>query len=398
MQTSLRVFACASLLVTACGTDPVAFVGPDAAVDVATVATDATVDATVDATPDAPDAAPDRAPVEAAVDAGPPDVPIAPGMTVDYVFSRFTIDGDAVRTAPNPAIHTQGVAGFNLDGRFTGAVAAMPADCAHGDFFSTLDPDQNMGACTVGSARGGSGCVGGVDNQLPAVADLVMGFGNNLRTSIDTLVDTGRTVVIVRVAGLDAPPSPELNDTSVTVLVYPVARPMFARCAMSGTPGLAYAIDDASLTRAGDLASARYRFPAAVVRGRLVTQPSRSPGADFAINVPLTGGVPATFELSRTQIRADLAADRATQGNLGGYTPLRAVAAAVSTALPAGIPESTVTALLQSLVDVQVPAGDPEGCYAPNGAIALGMGFTAVRAVVAERTVAGAPAGMCGSE
>lgn len=396
MQTSLRVFAGACLLLTACGTAPVAFVGPDAAVD--GTASDAAVDSTLDAPDAAPDVAPDRAPVEAAVDAGPPDVPIAPGMTVDYVFSRFTIDGDAVRTAPNPAVHTEGVAGFNLDGRFTGAVAAMPADCAHGDFFSTLDADQNMGACAAGSARGGSGCVGGVDNQLPAVADLVMGFGNDLRTSIDTLVNAGRTVVLMRVAGLDAPPSPTLDDSSVTVLVYPVARPMFADCAMSGTPGLAYAIDDASLTRAGDIASARYRFPAAVVRGRLVTQPSRAPGADFAINVPLTGGVPATFELLRTQIRADLGADRATRGNLGGYTPLRAVTAAVAGALPAGIPESTVSLILQSLVDVQSPAGDSEGCYAPNGAIALGMGFVAARATVAERTVAGPPAGMCGSQ
>lgn len=380
----------AAMSLAACGSDPVGFAPVDASLD-ATTSSDATAG-------DAPvtDTTPDRPADRAAPDVPPADVPIAQGASVDYLLTDFSIDGET-RLAPNPAVFAQPVAGFNLDGRFTGAVAAQPADCSHGDFFSSLDADQNMGTCTAGTARGGSLCTGGVDNQLPAVADLVMGFGSDLRTTINTLVRTGRAVVIARVAGLDAPLSPTLDDDEVTVLVYPVARPLFAECTMTGTAGLSYAIDDSSLTRAGDLTSARYRFPARIVRGRLRTLPSMAAGADFSIRIPLAGGVLATFELQRTQLRANLSADFATAGNLGGYTPVRAVAGAIAPTLPPTIPEGTVNALLQTLVDVQDPAGDAEGCYAPNGAIALGMGFSGVRVVLSERSVSAPVPGMCGS-
>lgn len=381
-----------SMFFGACSGEPVRFAADASTdsptfIDVALDVRDARAD---DASADAPV---DRAPV----DVQPADVPIAVGSSVDYVLTDFVIDGSAGSLAPNPAVYAQSVSGFNLDGRFTGGVAADPPDCGHGDFFSSLDADQNTGECLEGSPRGGVRCTGGVDNQLPAVADLVGGFGNDVRGSVRTLVRTGRTVVIVRVAGLEAPLAPTLDDDTVTVLVYPIAHPLFVSCAQTGSPGLMYAIDDASLTRAGDVSSARYRFPARIVRGRLRTLPSMAPGADFSVRIPLTGGVLADFELLRTQVRANLSADYVSAGNLGGFIPLSAVADAVIPTLPATIPMGTVNALLQTLVDVQNPPGDSEGCYAPNGAIALGMGFSGARAVVSDRTVTAPVEGMCGS-
>jgi hypothetical protein len=329
----------------------------------------------------------------------PIDLPPLPmGMTLDYVITRFSIDADKVRSAPNTATHTTGVAGFNLDGRFTGPIARMPGDCAHGDFFSTLDADQNMGVCTDGVARGGASCTGGVDNQLPELADLSMGFGADLRASINGLVATGRTAFILRIVGVDEPPSVTLNDSDVVVLVYPVGRPLFSNCALIGTPGQAYAVDDASLLRPGDLTTARYRFAARIERGRLMTTPipvGTSP--DFSFDVPLFDGASLTLSMYRTQMRASLSVDRADFGNLGGFTRFNDALDALVPLLPSAIPTSTVRVVLQSLIDVQLPEGAADGCMGPNGAVSLGMGFAATRANLSATSVRGAQSGMCGS-
>ena len=411
----LRAAAVAAALLAACSSEPNRAAVNDASADDAPddIASP-DVAAAPDAAPDAPrDVAVDRAdgattPPDAAPDVAVdvprfgPDVPdfedggIA-GPTYDFVFTGLTIDGDGSGAAPNPGSSTRGLAGFNLDGRFTGPTPGAEAECNHGDFFSELDPDQNMGTCAAGTARGGSGCMGGVDNQLPEIAETVDGFGGDVRGAVAELSRNGQASILVRVSGVDGELGPSLNDDQVTVRVYPVGRPLFDDCAQIGTPGQRYAVDDASLLVAGDLARARFRFNARIVAGRLVTLPTGSATTpDFALDLPL-GTAVATLNLFRTQLRFDLTADRALRGNLGGTTPMRDVVAAVIPALPSGVSPAVVNAVIQSFVDTQDPAGDPLGCRYPNGSISLGMGFTGARAVIAPTSVRGPQPGRCGS-
>jgi len=412
MGTALLRATCAAALVAACASEPTRVVFGDAAAD---------ADATIEdlGAPDRPDASadgsgatdrsdgpgtPDVSSPDAAADAPRvgPDVPDLEdggivGPTFDFVLTDLTIDGNKAGGSPAPTTVTRGLAGFNLDGRFTGPTSTAPEECQHGDFFSELDPDQNMGTCAAGAARGGAGCRGGVDNQLPEIAETVDGFGGDVRGAIAELTRTGQTSVLVRVSGVDGPLSPTLDDPRVTVRIYTVGRPLFADCARIGTPGLEYAVDDASLTRPGDLAAARFRFNGRIVAGRLQTLPTGSnTSPDFALDLPL-GTLVAPLSLFRTQLRCDLTADRALRGNLGGSTPLREAVNAIIPALPGGISPSVVNAVIQSFVDLQDPPGDPAGCRAPNGSIGLGLGFTGVRAVIAPPSVRGPQPGRCGS-
>ncbi len=407
---SFLSFVCVALVVGACSTEPPSgaardasdassvddLAAPDATPDATSdVASDVTPDAPVDAPPDVADAAPDRARV-------PRDVPDLEdggivGPTYDFVLTDLVVDPPVMGETPDPRTVAAGIAGFNLDGRFTGPAAGDPSECNHGDFFSTLDPDQNMGACAVGMAHGGATCAGGVDNQLPDIANTLGSVGADVRSALHEVVSSGRMTILVRLSGVDGAPGPDLDDDQVTVRVYTVARPMFASCRDVGTPGNPYAVDDASLTVAGDLARARYRFNARIVRGRVMTLSTGStldPDLDFAL--PL-GGAAVHLGFFRTQLRFDLSADAAARGNLGGATPLLPITEALRPMIPEGVSPSFVNALLQSFVDMQDPLGDPEGCRLPNGSIGLGMGFTGVRAVIQPATVRGAQPGMCGS-
>lgn len=324
----------------------------------------------------------------------------APAQTFDYVISGITIDQGTGGAAPAPATHAQGVAGFDLDGLKSTTADAMTrgnAACSHADFFSTLDTDQNTGTCAAGTARGGASCQGGVDNQLPEIAATVMGFGTDVRASLNDAVAQGKVAILVRVTGVNGTPGPTLNDSSVNVLVYPVGRPMFSSCSNIGMPGQMYAVDNASLRTAGDLSTAIFSSPGSIVNGRLRVSPPAATGtANFTFTLPVQGmNIP--LGLFKTQLRVDMTADRGSNGNLGGYAQLGPLSSMLGALLPAGIPASTVQTVLQSLVDIQDPAGNAMGCTAPNGGISLGLGFQTVRAVIAAAPVAGAQMGMCGS-
>lgn len=331
--------------------------------------------------------------------------PPAP-QTFDYVISNITVDqgvnaaGMPNGMAPAPATHSRGVAGFDLDGlKSTPADAMMrgTAACGHADFFSTMDPDQNTGTCAAGMARGGTGCQGGIDNQLPEIAATVQGFGTDIRMTLADQVQQGKVAIVVRVSDVNGTPGPTLNDSSVTIRVYPISRPMFASCSNIGMPGQTFAVDNASLNTAGDLNSAKITFSGSIVNGRLrVAPPAAGSGANFTFNLPIMDmNIP--LSLFRTQLRVDMTPDRGSNGNLGGYAQLAPLAAMLGTLLPAGIPASTVQTVLQSLVDVQDPSGNAMGCTAPNGGISLGLGFSTVRAVIQPMSVTGAQAGMCGT-
>ena len=330
-----------------------------------------------------------------------------PPQTFDYVINAITVDqgvnaaGMPNGMAPVPASHTRGVAGFDLDNlKSTPADAMMrgAAACGHADFFSTTDTDQNTGTCAAGTARGGAGCTGGVDNQLPEIAATVQGFGTDIRMTLTDQVAAGKVAILVRVADVNGTPGPTLNDSSVRISVYPISRPMFASCSNIGMPGQTFAVDNSSLNTAGDLSSAKITFMGSIVNGRLRVAPPAQTAttANFTFNLPIMNmNIP--LSLFRTQLRVDMTPDRGSNGNLGGYAQLGPLAAMLGVLLPAGIPVATVQTVLQSLVDVQDPAGNAMGCTAPNGGISLGLGFTTVRAVIAPMSVMGAQAGMCGS-
>lgn len=381
---------------------------PDAPRPDVSDASDDSSDVAFDAPPPDAPPPPDASPGDAPTDVPPrdapapdvagdaPDVPVGDPQTWVYAITALTIDSALGGAAPNPMTHAQGVAGFNLDGRTTGPASGAPADCAHGDFFSALDPDQDLGSCVPGQPRGGSTCVGGVDNQLPELASIFSGFGTDLRASMLDDVAQGRTAIVLRVTDVNGVPGPALDDPAVGVQVYPVARPLFASCASIGAPGLPYAVDDASLTTPGDLSSARLSYTGRIVRGRLLVDPPSDPTrAVFPFTMTVMAS-PLTFSLQAAQVRLSMTPDRATGGNLGGYTPLAAIVAQLRPLLPAGIPEATVTTVLQSLVDVQLPAGDSMGCVAPNGGVSMGLGFTASRAALSATTVRGPMTGACG--
>ncbi len=315
------------------------------------------------------------------------DAPSGPPQTFDYVINAITIDGTSGADL-NPMTHNQGVSGFNLDGRFSGPMGAMPADCAHGDFFSTLDPDQNMGTCAGGMARGGASCTGGVDNQLPAIASAVGGFGADIRMTIGDQLSQGKLSILVRISDVNGTPGPTFNDDSVNVSVFTVGRPMFASCGMRNMPGQAYAIDSMSQ---------EITFTGRIVNGRLVINPPAATGMpNFTFTLPIMNmNIP--LRLFQTQLRASVTPDNGTGGNLGGYIPLADLTTMLTPLLPSGISPSVVRTVLSSLVDIQYPMGNAMGCTDPNGAIALGFTFTTVRAVVQSARVTGAQTGMCGS-
>ncbi len=306
----------------------------------------------------------------------------------NYVFRTLTVDQGTGGMAPSPWTHNHGVTGFNLDGRYSAPAAAMPADCTHGDFFSTLDPDQNMGTCATGAARGGSACNGGVDNQLPDLADMVSGFGADLRAEFRDQLRQGRLALLVRITDVNGTPGPCFNDSSVHVSVYATGRPMFADCAESGAPGQPYAIDSVSRETT---------FTGRIVNGRLVVEPpAPSSRANLMLNLSVRG-MPFPLPLLQTQLRMNMTPDTGTGGNLGGYVTLRDLATSIHQLYPAGVPRKTVQSFHASLVDIQLPTGDPMGCTAPNGAVGVGLGFTAVRATILPARVAGPQPGMCGS-
>lgn len=337
-------------------------------------------------------------------DASAQDVAVGPPQTFDYVINAITVDqglnaaGMPNGMAPDTARHTQSVTGFNLDGRFSGPNGADPADCAHGDYFSTIDPDQNMGTCTAGMARGGAMCNGGVDNQLPAIAETVSGFGTDIRMTLRDQVTQGKIAILIRVSDVNGTPGPTLNDPSVQVKVYPVGHPNFASCSNIGMPGQRYVVNTRSLMMGStSLDNALVSFSGRIENGRLkLMPPAGSTMPNFTFNLPIMNmNIP--LSLYQTQLRVSLGADTGTNGSLGGYVPLASLSSMLATLLPAGIPSSTVQTVLMSLVDVQVPMGNAMGCTAPNGGISLGLGFTVARAVIDPMPVSAAPMGMCGS-
>lgn len=333
------------------------------------------------------------------------DVPQTGGMTYDYVISALSLDMDQM---PNG---TRGMAGFNLDGRYSPVRMRdlVDQDCNHGDFFSTLDPDQNMagGACAAGTASGGTACHGGVDNQLPSIVTTINGLLMN-RFDVPALlgeqISGGSLNIILRIEGVNGTLGPNLNDPSVTLRVYPFAHPTFTNCANIGMPGQMYAIDNRSLNTPNDLSSAKLTYQGSIVNGRLQVTPPMGMNAmpNFSIPLPPIMGANLQLDLYNTQMRFSLeSADTGSGGNLGGFILLRDLSRAISMFQGLPIDPTTIQNILTGFVDVATPVGGATAsCGGPGsdqGGIGVGLGFVSKRVVLAPMSVAAAADGTCGA-
>jgi len=335
-------------------------------------------------------------------DAGTPgtDVPATPqdageARTYDYVINHLLLDEGA-----EPGVTTRAFFGFNLDGRISPSRTAsqQAADCSHGDYFSTVDPDQNMGTCMAGTAGGGAACQGGVDNQLPNVAQTIMQFqaSLNVQNTLNEQVDSGKFLIMVRISGVNGTLGPALNDPAVEVSVYPYAYAAFPNCANIQMANQMYQIDNRSLTTPGDLNSARLKFQGSIVNGRLrVNPPAANPTMpNFSIPLSLQG-MTLNLNLFQTQLRVTPGETDGINGNLGGYLRQNDLIDALTT-IPALMQfRDAAGPLIQGFVDIAT--GTPTAsCDAPQGGIGVGLGFTTKRATILPTTLATAPTGVCG--
>ncbi len=337
--------------------------------------------------------APDAAPVEDIPAASAPD---AAARSYDYVINRMMLDEGA-----EPGVTTRAFYGFNLDGRFSPSRGAsqQPEDCSHGDYFSVVDPDQNSGACMAGAVGGGTGCQGGIDNQLPNLAQTIMQFqaSLNVQALLNVRLNAGRDLVLIRVSGVNGALGPALNDPAVTVQLYPFVSPMFADCADVARPNQMYAIDNRSLNVPGDLDSARVQFSGSIVNGRLRVTPTDASAAapNFLLPLPVMGDT-IDLPMYRTRFRFTMGETDGTSGNLGGYASQTDLVEALITIPALRQFRDAVGPLIQGFVDVAT--GEPvASCASPHGGIGIGIGFSAVRAVVAPMAVSGGVPGMCGA-
>jgi hypothetical protein len=86
-----------------------------------------------------------------------------------------------------------------------------------------------------------------------------------------------------------------------------------------------------------------------------------------------------------------------TLGNLGGFVDQTERVDTLAREPSIASYRDVLAPLLQGFVDLPTPVGSPRAsCDSPAGGIAIGLGFSAVRASIVA-TAAGPMAGMCGS-
>lgn len=334
---------------------------------------------------------------QSTTDAG--DCEICPAQTYDYVITRLSLDSSAV--VPNRGSH-----GFNLDGRFsTGGLNTFFGCSERRDAFSSLDNDQNMGVCTAGMMNGGRSCQGGVDNQMPRLAETIadmVGGGMDIGALLQEQISSGSLAVIVRVEGVNYTPThgPTLNDPEVTVKLYPFAHPMFASCAHIGIPNMPYQIDPRSV-EGNDISRARFTYSGRIVNGRLQVVSFGDWGRPgFSIAIPMqNNNIP--MNLFSVQMRINL--KDGSGGNLGGFVRRSdLVEALVFTNTLPGQNIGNVNSLLAEFVDIAVYGTNPTSDGSCNldllDGISVGLGFETRPARIMPRPGARPMTGNCGAE
>lgn len=313
----------------------------------------------------------------------------APSSSIDLLITRWAVDRDQIPPGE------RGMFGFNLDDRFSPPSRRWqePLDCAHGDFFSVIDPDQNRGPCTDGANAGGSECCPGVDNQLP---NLFGGLQNRSpsfqgTTMLARDVSTGRMLFSLRVREINGPLGPALDDPYVEADLVQVW-PAFVRCDSIGAGDQPYVL----ATRAA------VPLRGSVVRGRLRLRSmggsSTFPGMPF----PLYEDEARRYETSlhAVQLRVGLSPDGISRdGNFGAHARLTEVVGALRS-IPELIPNPDgLPVLIAWFVDLATPLGAANAsCDYPEGAVGVGLGFETTRIRILPDAPRDRPApGNCGA-
>lgn len=338
---------------------------------------------------------------------GPLCTPNATGaaQTFDYVITQLSVDGNQT-----PSATARPVFGFDLDNQRSPVTRPPegPPHCAHGDFTSALDDDQNRDAmnrpCTAGSA----GCQGGVDNQLPAVVDALGQFmaGLDVGRLLNEQINEGGLLLLARVSDVNGDLGPTLCDDNVTIRMY-VGYPMFSNCANIQMPNQMYAIAASSVMNPMDPNSAMIQFRGSIVNGRLRVTPmtGMADRPSLSIPLPISGVMGLSLDLYNTQLRVTMNADgTGTNGNLGGFILKRDLLTALSR-VPQLMPFLAAAApLLDGFVDVATPVGGTGALCTGMGAsgreeggIGLGLGFRTTRAQISNMVLSDRMSGTCGA-
>jgi hypothetical protein len=333
--------------------------------------------------------------------------PNATGMatTYEYVITTLSVDGNQT-----PSATARPVFGFNLDNQRS-PVTRPPEGaphCAHGDYTSMLDNDQNGDANGRACAAGSAGCTGGVDNQLPAVVDALGQFmaGLDVGALLRTQINEGGLILLARVSDVNGTLGPTLCDDSVTIRLY-LGYPLFSNCANVQMPNQMYAIAASSVMNPMDPNSALIQFQGRIVNGRLRVIPSAGMAdrPSLSIPLPISGVQGLNLDLYNTQLRVTMNADGSgSDGNLGGFILKRDLLTALGR-VPQLMPFLAAAApLLDGFVDVATPLGAAGALCTgmgtggrEEGGIGLGLGFRTVRATIAPMVLTDRMAGTCGA-
>jgi hypothetical protein len=333
-----------------------------------------------------PSTTPDVSPVDAVADVAPP-----PPRTLTFVFDRLEIDPTDDPSQPH--------SGFNLDDLFSTDID--PGGCGLTDFFAMYDDDQHCAdvvdercatAPNPGCRSSDPACRGGVDNQLPTLANTILTAANtDVRANLAESVAHNEVVLLVRVSGIDN----LANDDAVRVAFYR-GFPRFIDGCDRVDPGREYSIDRRDLSGGADVdVNARVGFDASIVDGRLRV---RGTPASPVLDVPFIFLEEVIFSLPlhAARFRADIGIGALDRGTLGGFTPPEEL---VQPSKCWQCPDPFQ--VIGGLVDIQMDGICDGSNLNPRGfgAIGMGLGVHAVSATISiSQPIADARIpGSCGS-
>lgn len=299
--------------------------------------------------------------------------------------------------------------GFNLDNHRSPVTRPPegPPHCAHGDYASAMDQDQNGDFNDRPCAAGAAGCVGGVDNQLPALVDAFRQFPSvaDPRRLITERINSGALILLVRISEVNGPLGPTLCDDDVTVRLY-LGYPLFWNCANIHIPDQQYAIAASSVLNPSDPTSARFQRRGAIVNGRLrVTRQADTAELPYlSIPLPLSAFRDVPLDLYNPQLRATLVpGGSVTDGNLGGFVYAQDLATSLRSEPAFAAILDRLLPFVSGFADIATPLGGPDdrcsgtdGGGRIQGAIGLGYGFTMTPASVINQVMSARMAGTCG--
>jgi hypothetical protein len=313
--------------------------------------------------------------------------PPSSGRTLTYVFSSLAID-------PSPQSERVSVAGFNLDGLYSVAfhprLGDTPNSCAKPDQPSRTDLDSNCprefwiestGRClSRGCNDRDPTCFGGVDNQLPSIAQLFEQLSPThpqRREVVARAFALGHAAFIVQLRGVDSFDHDEDVRVSISRAVPLSPPPCNASIALR-----AYAL--ASLRAGG--ADTREGF-ATIRGGRLRAT------IEGTVQLPLFGMRTPLWDWALDGVRfaVDLREEGGTNGNLGAttsYEPLAQLVAAENQlwfSIIAGLSDIEVSSRCQQSTETSIV----------RNRIAIGLRFNWTRAVLEPREADEPPPGAC---